>query len=374
MSLMSKSQPEPNPEADRLLDFAHPRETFTLVGHQAAEQAVLDAWNSGKMHHAWLLTGPKGVGKATLAYGMARFLFANPSPELGPRENLQVENDHPAARLVTALSHPDLFLLRRPWDEKTKRHKANIPVDEVRKVGGFFSTHASQGGWRIVIVDSADEMNAAAANALLKVLEEPPQKAILILISHSPGRLLPTIRSRCRKLTLGPLGTDDIAAVLASNGHELSAQDAASVAALAEGSAGEALALAAGGGLALYREIETILGALPAPNVKALHALADKVAKRGSDDIWRAAQDMITRWTGRVAKALATGETEVDILIGEGSRMLSVGAGTSASAWAEAWEALRDDFARGDGLNMDRKQVFLNAIFHLQAVAIEKAA
>lgn len=362
------------PEADRLLDFAHPRETFTLVGHEAAERAALDAWNSGKMHHAWLITGPQGVGKATLAYRMARFLLANPREELGPKDTLDVAPDHPEGRLVTAGSHPDLFVLRRPWDEKTKKHKSGIPVEEVRKVGGFFSTHASHGGWRIVIVDAADDMNTSAANALLKVLEEPPAKAILILVSHSPGRLLPTIRSRCRKLTLNALSPDDIAQVLAANGHELSSRDAAAVAAIAEGSAGEALSLAAGGGLDLYKEVEGVLGALPNPDIRALHKLADAVAKRGADDTWRAGTDMVVRWTGRVARALAIGDAGTDIVVGEGSRMLTLAQGTSADAWASAWNDVAHHFARGEALTMDRKQMFLNAIFMLQDIARGKAA
>ena len=372
---MARGDVEILPEADRLAEFAHPRETFDLVGQAEAEAAVLDAWGSGKMHHAWLLSGPKGVGKATLAYRMARFLltYAEPKADHVP-EDLAVSAEAPAARLVTALSHPDLFVLRRPWDPKTKKHKASIPVDEVRRIGGFFSTHSSMGGWRVVIVDSADEMNPAAANAILKMLEEPPSQTILMLISHSPGRLLPTIRSRCRKLTLNPLGADDIAHVLAANEQEVAPKDTAAVALLAEGSAGEALSLAAGGGLELYREIESVLGSLPNPDGTALHTLADKVAKRGADDTWRAAQDMITRWCGRVARMLATGETAPDIITGEGSRVLDLSAGTSPAAWAEAWSQLGQDFARGDGLNMDRKQVFMNAVLRLQALAAKRAA
>ena len=362
------------PEADRLLDFAHPRETFSFVGHADAEAAVLDAWNSGKMHHAWLITGPQGVGKATLAYRMARFLMANPVQELGAKDTLHVAPDHPAAKFVTALSHPDLFVLRRPYDEKTKKLKTGIPVAEVRKVAGFFSTHASHGGWRIVIVDAADDMDNSAANALLKVLEEPPKQTILILVSHSPGRLLPTIRSRCRKLALNALSTDEIAEVLSANGHALKSQDAAAVAALADGSAGEALALAAGGGLDLYKQVEGVLGALPSPDIKALYKLADAVAKRGADDMWRAGQDMMIRWTGRVARTIALGEPGPDIIVGEGSRMLRIAEGTSPAAWADAWNQLAQDFARGEGLNMDRKQVFLNAVFTLQGIARDKAA
>lgn len=362
------------PEADRLLDFAHPREMAGLVGHSDAERAVLDAWGSGKMHHAWLLTGPQGVGKATLAYRMARFLLANPAPKPGTRDSLDVAADHPVAKLVHAGSHPDLFVLRRPWDDKAKKHKTGIPVDAVRKVGGFFSTHASYGGWRVVIVDAADDMDGPAANALLKVLEEPPSRAVLILVSHSPGRILPTIRSRCRKLSLTALSADEIAQVLAANGFDLKAKDAAAVAALSEGSAGEALALAEGGGLDLYKQVEGVLGTMPDPDIKALHKLADAVAKRGADDMWRAGTDMVIRWTGRVARTLALGEPGPDIVVGEGSRMLHIGQGTSAAQWADAVGEVAHHFSRGEALNMDRKHVFLNVVFLLQEIARNKAA
>jgi len=360
------------PEATRLLDFAHPRETFGFVGHENAERDLIAAHASGKMHHAWLLSGAQGVGKATLAYRMARFLLAEPqSHEDG---SLAVDAGDPNARLIVAGSHPDLFVLRRPWDDKTKKLKTVITVDEVRRVQHFFARHASRGGWRVVIVDAADDMNASAANALLKMLEEPPAKAILLLVSHSPGRLLPTIRSRCRKLILNALGTDEIAQVLSANGYELKAKDAEAVAALSEGSAGEALALAAGGGLDLYKQVEGILAALPSPDVKALHKLADAVAKRGADDTWRAGTDMMIRWTGRMALASALGEPGPDIVVGEGTRMLKVGARADADRWAEATNDLAHHFARGEALNNDRKQSFMNAVFLLQGLARGKAA
>lgn len=365
---MAKSDTDTNPEADRLLDFAHPRETTTLVGHDAAEREVIDAYNSGKMHHAWLISGPKGVGKATLAYRIARYLLS------GGGDTLDLDPAHPVARRVAAQSHSDLLILRRPWDDKTKKHKTTIPVDEARKLQRFFGNHASAGGWRVVIVDSVDEMQAAGANALLKLLEEPPAKAILILVSSSPGKLLPTIRSRCRKLILDPLSAEDIGAVLAAQGIALSKSDAASVAALADGSAGEALSLASGGGLELYRELEKLLSTLPNPDTRALHALTDKVSARGKDDAWRAARDMLIEWTARLACATALGEPGPDIIVGDAGRAFAVGANAAPDVWARVWDDLRDHFARGEGLNMDRKTVFLTAIFALQDAARAKAA
>jgi len=200
----------------------HPRETLALHAHAEAEQAFLEAYRAGRMPHAWLIGGPRGIGKATLAYRMARFVFAHPAPptaqngaqnapataQNGP--NLAPPPDHPVVRRIAAQGHPDLLALERVADEKGKIPMF-IPVDMVRKTIGFFGSTAGEGGWRVCIVDSADELNAAGANALLKILEEPPARCLLLVVTHAPGRLLPTIRSRCRRLSLRPLGPDVVA-------------------------------------------------------------------------------------------------------------------------------------------------------------------
>ena len=200
----------------------HPRETLTLHGHVEAENAFLDAYRGSRMPHAWLIGGPRGIGKATLAYRMARFVFAHPTPPAtqntaqnapGVAQNaagLALSPDHPVVRRVAAQGHPDLLALERVEDEKGKVPMF-IPVDMVRRTIGFFGSTAGEGGWRVCIVDSADELNAAGANALLKILEEPPARSLLLVVSHAPGRLLPTIRSRCRRLMLRPLAADDVA-------------------------------------------------------------------------------------------------------------------------------------------------------------------
>ena len=194
------------PEADCAPGTRHPRMAPKVVGHHVAEQTFLDAFNSDRLHHAWMITGPKGIGKATLAWRMARFLLATPKDDGGlfgtsdkPR-SLDVSGDLPVNARINALSEPRLCLIRRPWDAKSERLRAEITVDEVRKLRSFFGLSAPDGGHRVVIVDCADEMNVNAANALLKVLEEPPVNTTLFLISHQPTRLLPTIRSRCRTL------------------------------------------------------------------------------------------------------------------------------------------------------------------------------
>jgi DNA polymerase-3 subunit delta' len=214
------------PEADRLDGAPHPRETVGLFGQTAAEAVFLNALNSGRLPHAWLLTGPKGVGKATFAWRAARYLIATP-PETGdalfappPAGTLDIDPEHPVARRIRALSEPDLMLLRRVWDTERKRLKAQLTVDEVRGLKGFFGLSAD-GARRVVIVDCADEMNPSAANALLKELEEPPKNTVMFLVSHQPSGLLPTIRSRCRTLRFAPLSPDDLVAALDQAGLAL---------------------------------------------------------------------------------------------------------------------------------------------------------
>ena len=193
------------PEADRLEGFPHPRETRTLIGHEAVERELSEAFAGGRMHHAWLIVGPEGVGKATLAYRLARHVLARPDERDPAGQSLEIAPETAAARQIRALSHPGLLVLRRPYDVRSKRIAASIPVDVVRRLKSFLGLTAAEGTWRVVIVDAADELNINAANALLKSLEEPPTRALFLLVASEPSRLLPTIRSRCRRLDLAPL-------------------------------------------------------------------------------------------------------------------------------------------------------------------------
>ncbi len=228
------------PEADRADGCPHPRGVYSLLGHETAEARFLKAMRSGRMHHAWLLIGPKGIGKATLAYRMARKLLGGQSLL---STSLDIPESDEISQRVEALTHGNLFLLRRPYDAKLKRFRQDIPVDRVREVSGFFQeTAAETGTWRVCIIDSADELNRNSENAILKLLEEPPSKTLFILISSAPGRLLPTIRSRCMALELRAVPDDQIAAWLSEHGrgsHDLI--DAA--VRLSRGAPGKALAL-----------------------------------------------------------------------------------------------------------------------------------
>jgi DNA polymerase-3 subunit delta' len=254
-----------------------PRETTALFGHEAAERALLDAYRSGRIPHAWLIGGEPGIGKATLAYRMARFVLAFPDPaqpKVTAATSLAVDPDHPAARRVAANAHTDLLVLERvPGD--TGKLRTVITVEQVRRLTTFFGSTAGEGGWRVCIVDSADELKyPEGSNALLKMLEEPPARSLFLLVSHAPGRLLPTIRSRCRRLDLKPLADRDVARAAAA---VLGAEAPAKAVAAAGGSVARALALSQGPMLALGEKIAELLAALPAPDPYALHALGDQL-------------------------------------------------------------------------------------------------
>lgn len=363
------------PESDRLGEFPHPRETAALIGQDAAERAVFDAFMGGRMHHAWLLTGPKGVGKATLAYRMARFVLRHGLPELAKQAgatDLFVPEGDPVFRQVAAQSHPNLLVIRRPWDDKAKRLKTVITVEEVRRTASFFGMSAGAGGWRVAIVDAADDMNVNAENALLKILEEPPARGLFILVSHQPGRLLPTIRSRCRTLALKPLADADIADILAANGAEANDEERAAIARLAEGSAGRALSIAAGGGLDLYKDLVALLRNLPRLDVKAVHALADKVGRRGADEAYETFVELLGDWLQRLVRCGAGAGAGPDLVAGEGAAMARLAGAAGLDRWVEVWEKIGQTVARAEALNTDRKLVILNVFSLLESVAGER--
>jgi DNA polymerase-3 subunit delta' len=258
-----------------------PRETTVLFGHQAAEQAFLSSYRSGRIPHSWLIGGEAGIGKATLAYRMARFVLANPDPTSAAVQqatSLALDPAHPTVRRIAGNAHTDLLVLERVAGDSGALRTV-ITVDQVRRTVSFFGATAGEGGWRVCIVDAADELKQPeAANALLKMLEEPPARSLFLLVSHAPGRLLPTIRSRCRRLTLAPLSTAHVvAAATAALGPDADTATLAAAAEASGGSVARALALAGGAQLALRREVEAMLAALPSTDPNALHALGDRL-------------------------------------------------------------------------------------------------
>jgi DNA polymerase III subunit delta' len=340
-----------------------PRENPDLVGQARAEAALLEAWRSGRLPHAWLLTGPRGIGKATLAFRFARFLFAQDLEGQGlfaaPPASLRVDPASPAFRRVASGGHADLLLIERGYDAKRKRRRGEIVVDEIREISDFLHLTPAEGGWRIVIVDGADEMNRNAANALLKVLEEPSARALLLITSVTAGRLLPTIRSRCRQLALNLISERDIIDFIIKYNPESGPDAAAGMAALAGGSIGRALELAAGGGLALYREINALLAPLPTLDGVAVDRLADRLGRAGAEDSFRLAAELLRGRIAGLVAAAARGQ-------GEGDPLIRLVPRRSLDRWVEVWENLNRIFALVDVVNLDRKEAVLNAFFALE--------
>ena len=258
----------------------HPRETQHLFGHAEAEHALLEAYRSGRIPHAWLIGGPRGIGKATLAYRMARFVLAHPDPSEAAVQSagsLEVDPVHPVARRMAAQAQGDLLVLERTIGERGKLRQ-DIAVEDVRRTVSFFGSTAGEGGWRVAIVDAVDELNPSGANALLKVIEEPPPRTLLLLISHARGLVIPTIRSRCRVLDLRPLPAGEVAQAVAAALDREADASIMEAAALAEGSVGRALSMLEGPVLALRQRLTQMLDRLPETDPLALHALGDAMA------------------------------------------------------------------------------------------------
>jgi DNA polymerase III subunit delta' len=283
----------------------HPRETADLYGHRDAETALLNAYRSGRIPHAWLIGGAQGIGKATLAYRMARYVLTHPNP-LAPSvqraETLAVDPADPVARQVSNGAHGGLLVLERSLNDRGVMRTV-ITVDETRETISFFGSTAAVDGWRVCIVDTVDELNPNAANALLKILEEPPQRSLFLLVSHSPARALPTILSRCRKLPLRPLATDDVISA-AAQAANMAADDPAltEAAEAAEGSVARAITLLGGDALKLQQRTAALLATLPHVDPRELHALGDALG--GSDRVALAAfVDGVDRWIGEKLRA-----------------------------------------------------------------------
>ncbi len=362
---------------DQVPGAPHPRDTAHLIGQDAAEAEFLDAFGSGRLHHAWLLTGPRGVGKATLAWSIARFLLATPDPGGDDMfgapplpTSLHVDPEHPVARRIAAGAEPGLKSVTRTVNDKTDRMRDQIVVDDIRALAGFFQLSAADGGRRVVIVDAADDMNVQAANALLKMLEEPPDRATILLISHQPSRLLPTIRSRCRTLRLDTLGPDQMQDAMAQAGVE-AGPEAAALAELSGGSVGEALRLSLLGGLPIYAEIIGLLGSLPQLDRARALKLAEAAAQRGAAEKLDLLFVLLDIALSRLARTGASGTPPEIQAAPHESTVLSRLAPTPGAArvWAEAQQHVSARAAHGRAVNLDPAALVLDTMFKLQQTA-----
>jgi DNA polymerase-3 subunit delta' len=368
------------PEADRVAGLPHPRETGRLLGHEAAEEAFLAAIAGGRLHHAWLVAGPEGIGKATLCWRVARFLLCR--PPVGEADGLfgappaaatlDIDPAHPVARRMQALAEPRLFLLRRPWDDKTGRLRSEITVDEVRRMKSFFGLSAADGGTRVAIIDSADDLNPSAANALLKLLEEPPADAVFLLVSHQPARLLPTIRSRCRTMRLGPLGPDALAGALAAalGTAQPDAAQTRAIAELAGGSVGAAARLVGAEGAGLYGEIVALCAGMPGVDRLRLVTLAERLGARGAEARFDLAVRLLDRLLARAARHGATGTAVAEAAAGEAGLLGRLAPDAAAGRrWAELAQTLGQRVRVGRAVNLDPAALLVDMVLKIDAEA-----
>jgi DNA polymerase-3 subunit delta' len=323
-----------------------PRANPLLLGQEAAEATLLEALAAGRLHHAWLLTGPPGVGKATLAYRFARRLLAGPvaAPGLGLPET------HPTFRRIAAGGHADLLTVEREWDAKRKRMRGEIVVDDVRRIAAFLHLTPAEAGWRVVVLDGAEDLNRNAANALLKVLEEPPPRALLLLACSAAGRLLPTIRSRTRRLRLAPLDEATLATLLARYAPDLDDTARLRLAALAEGSIGRALQLAEGDAVAVADLVGQVLDS-PQPAGRA-HDVADAVTRE--EETFSTFMDLLRGAIAAAVRAAARGRADPDQARLLGTRPLA--------AWIDLWQGLTQIQDETEGAHLDRRQAVLSGL------------
>ena len=364
------------------IDALAPRDNAELHGHEPAEQLLADAFHAGSLAHAWLITGPQGIGKATLAYRFARYVLKHSgngeieeplggSPDAGslfgddlptdepeaPEQGgiLAVAETDPVFRRVSSGGHADLAVVERAVkNEKSGERFTVIRVDDVRAIGGFLRMTPGEGGWRVVVIDAADDMNLNAQNALLKILEEPPAQSLILMVSHVPGRLLPTIRSRCRTLPVRALADDTVARLIRTHAPDTAENDVRTFASLADGSIGRALRLIEGGGAQLHNEINEIFDNLPKLDVPATHDFAGRLARKTAEQSYNVALDLLDRRIRQHIRAAS--------LAPERARSLE--------PWLEVWDnsvRLRD---RAESVNLDRKQVILG-ILHAAAEAAD---
>jgi DNA polymerase-3 subunit delta' len=351
-----KAATEGPPESDAFPPAPHPRDTLDLFGHERAEAELLDAFRSQRLPQAWIIGGPQGIGKATLAWRMARFLAAYPdptAPAVQKAVSLAVDPNHPATQKISALSFGDLALLRREWNEKTKKHGTRITVDDVRRALHIFEQAAGEGGWRMVLIDSADDFNANSANALLKLVEEPPPRSLFLIVGHQPGRILPTIKSRCRRLLLQPLPPQELEAAvrtaLQTGSEETDEAELSRACAKAEGSVREALRLLSSADAAFDDLVGQGLSALPRLNWRAIHKIADNVAGRERETEYEAFVAAVFGWLSQALRRR-----------GGGPRALA--------PYAEAWESLEREARDIQIFNLD-KRAFVLGVFSQLAEA-----
>ncbi|MBP5615616.1 MAG: AAA family ATPase [Alphaproteobacteria bacterium] len=340
-----------------------PKDNPYLLGHSQAEKLFLDTFKNNALHHAWLITGDKGIGKATFAYKIARFLLSLDDEQKSSAQ-WDVLPSSSVFKQISNGSHPNFLAVERDYIEADKKKiikaikdgepldddslqdlkkSAVIKVDEIREINSFLSKKSFNGGWRVVLIDSIDELNTAGANALLKILEEPPEKSILLLISHQPSKLLPTITSRCAKLALDRLSPQDVGSLLRRYAPHLTEDEIKDLVTISSGSIGKALNNAFNQGVNLYHRLQNIVYA--GTNFDITEALDLAQLASGDEDIWRLILDLLRQLLADMIKS-----------------------GDNADALYDVYAAVLKTDSEVVGLNMDKKQALINLFYQIATV------
>lgn len=349
-----------------------PRRMAFCLGHEIQEKLFLDLHAKNAVPHAMIFSGPEGIGKATMAFRLARFLlktgkgddnqdslFGDAAPAAAP-ETLDVAPDDPVFSRVASGGHADLLYIERAFDEKKGRHKGALDVETLRKIEPFLRKTASEGGWRIVIIDDADTMNRSAQNAILKILEEPPANVLMILIAHRAGRLIPTIHSRARKIDFAPLSVAVMEDLLERQGLRFSPEELETLEALSAGSAGAALRTVQDGGLDTLAQIFGFLAYMPEWNWVKIHGLADTLSSSGQDKAYRLFADLF-QWTFRqVLFAKARGHERLPPYM-KAAGLEGFLKKSSLERLVGICDDLKVHFERADFSNLDRKEAVRGA-------------
>ncbi len=328
-----------------------PQENTKLFGHDEAQQFLAQSYRSGKGHHAILIEGPEGIGKATLAFRFANYVLANPEPSLAPDFIADPDPASMVSRQLSSGASHNLLHLTRPVDEKTGKVKSAITVDEVRRAGHFFSQTSGTGNWRIVIIDPADDLNRNAANAILKILEEPPKRAMFLVLSQAPGKLLPTIRSRCMPLRLLPLQNDEMDLALQNLGLSMSGEKCDVLLTASKGSVSQALKLLNYGGSDIVDVFADVMTATGASARKQMHKLADVLAQKDGDIVLGFFMEHATETLMDRARAAAM-----------------AGDINAAERHARLSSSLSERITIAQAYNLDKKQMVLSILEDMRAV------
>lgn len=335
-----------------MTDIPHPNANARLIGHESTEAQILSAIHSGKMPHAWLISGPRGIGKATLAYRFARYVLS----QSHDKESLELPESSPTFQRIKAGGHGDMLLLESSAENKT------IKVEEARKISHFLHMTSSETSHRIVLIDSVDDMNPSAANAILKLLEEPPAHALLLLISHNPGRLLPTIRSRCRHLRMNVLSDAQVEQVLRHIAPEFDAADIRQIAPLSEGSAGFALELLASDGLALYRKLLDVLAGWPTMSTKAIIAFANSLNNKKNEQYWALGTHCFLWIIAMLIQSKASGKAFPAVTGRESEIIPAIIDASSLEKLMDLWENARALIAQTEHVHLDKRTTMITLL------------